>query len=391
MEEEKKPAAKRASAKPSSKSAAKSKAASVAKPAITLPSSQAASAKPEPAKQPETSTPAASESTAPKSTVMPSFSATSASRDSNGSNGAHKRSWGVIGGTIVALLVLFLGIFAVLIYRYHSTSRIVQLVADVVPYPAEKVNGHFISYGEYLFEVSSIKHYYLSQTTADNKPSVDFNTADGKKKLQALESQVLTQLQQDQLVRQIAAQHKVSVSDKEVQNQVDQITKQAGGQQKVKDVLKKYYGWDTNDLKNKIRFQLLKQKLSDNIQNDPNVNAQAKSKAEDVLKQVKAGGDFGELAKKYSQDTSAANGGDLGFFGKGQMVKPFEDATFKLQPGQTSDIVKTQYGYHIIKLIEFNADHSQAHAAHILIKTVDFNQYLQDQQKKAQISQYIHP
>ena len=68
----------------------------------------------------------------------------------------------------------------------------------------------------------------------------------------------------------------------------------------------------------------------------------AKAKAEKVLKEVKAGGDFAELAKKYSQDPgSAANGGALGAFGKGMMVQEFEDAAFGMEPGQVSDLVKT--------------------------------------------------
>ena len=79
----------------------------------------------------------------------------------------------------------------------------------------------------------------------------------------------------------------------------------------------------------------------------------AKDKAEQVLQQVRqAPAKFAALAKQYSQDPgSAANGGDLGMFGRGAMVKPFEDSVFSLKVGEISGLVQTDFGYHIIKLI----------------------------------------
>lgn len=78
----------------------------------------------------------------------------------------------------------------------------------------------------------------------------------------------------------------------------------------------------------------------------------AKAKAEDILKEVKkAPAKFAELARQHSQDPgSAANGGDLGFFGRGMMVKPFEDSVFSLKQGELSGLVQSDFGFHIIKL-----------------------------------------
>ncbi len=87
---------------------------------------------------------------------------------------------------------------------------------------------------------------------------------------------------------------------------------------------------------------------------DPNqLKVQAKQKAEELLQKAKSGADFAALAKETSEDPgSKANGGDLGLFPRGQMVKPFEDAAFALQAGEISNLVETQFGYHIIKVVE---------------------------------------
>ena len=131
------------------------------------------------------------------------------------------------------------------------------------------------------------------------------------------------------------------------------IAKEVESKVKISDNdIKKFYDENPNyfTTKDSVKASHILVKAEEGA--DEATVAAAKKKIEAILAEVKGGADFAETAKKSSEGPSGPNGGDLGFFARGQMVPPFEEAAFALKKGEISGIVKTQFGFHIIKVTD---------------------------------------
>ncbi|MCR2821546.1 foldase protein PrsA [Lederbergia panacisoli] len=171
-----------------------------------------------------------------------------------------------------------------------------------------------------------------------------------------------------------AKKEKVSISDKDKEKEMDTYVEQYGGKDAFEAALQQS-GITKKDIEQEViqylsikkmlepKIKITEDEMKDYFKEnkdsfDEKEQVQAshilvedEKKAEEVEKKIKEGKDFAELAKEYSTDTgSAANGGDLGYFAKGKMVKEFEDKAFSMKIGDISEPVKTEHGYHIIKL-----------------------------------------
>lgn len=179
----------------------------------------------------------------------------------------------------------------------------------------------------------------------------------------------------DRLVENKAKAGNVTVSDAELNAEIDRIKKNFPSEAEFSNQLKEA-GVTIDDVKKDLRSTLYLRKLLEKgnpITEDSlkkyfqenkasldtpeqrrasHILVKTKEEAQAVKKRLDKGEDFVKVAKEKSIDPSAQNGGDLGLFGRGQMVKPFEDVAFKLEVNQVSDIVQTEYGFHIIKVAE---------------------------------------
>jgi peptidyl-prolyl cis-trans isomerase D len=209
--------------------------------------------------------------------------------------------------------------------------------------------GVFVSDKEardsYLQQGTKVKFEYAVLSSQDLRNQINPSDAD----LQAFFKQNVARYKNaDPEVRKIAY---IAFSPEQVPGGLPQVSD---------DAVQKYYAAHQKEYQVqdqvKVRHILIKVPAGA----DAKADAEAKAKAEDVLKQVRAGGNFAELAKKYSDDPGSKDqGGDLGFMQHGLTVPEFDKAAFALNPGQTSDLVKTQYGYHIIQSEEKQTAHTK--------------------------------
>lgn len=171
----------------------------------------------------------------------------------------------------------------------------------------------------------------------------------------------------ENMLLQKAIEHEYKVDDKELK---EEIKKQKDMYGDNFDLYLQQNGITEKFFEKNVKSQLLQKKLVDSLKvSDEDIKAgveRAKTEvharhilvddektAKEVIQKLKDGGDFEKLAKEYSTEPVAQKtGGDLGWFGQGKMVQPFEDAVYKLKKGEISEPVKSDFGYHVIELLD---------------------------------------
>lgn len=188
--------------------------------------------------------------------------------------------------------------------------------------------------------------------------------------------QVLNGLISEKIIDLEAKKQKIKISDKDVEKEIEEMKDKYGGAEAFDQVMAQS-GLDIETLKDNIAMNMKIEKLlgpdititdeelaeyfeekKDELKESEQVKARhilvaTEEEAKEVSEKLGGGEDFGKLAEEYSTDEgSKAAGGDLGFFGKGEMAAEFEESAFSLEVNKVSDPIKTQHGYHIIEVLE---------------------------------------
>ena len=184
-----------------------------------------------------------------------------------------------------------------------------------------------------------------------------------------------------------------NLSETAVRNQIREevaitqlVDKQFGDKLTVSDKeSESYYDGHTNLFKQPEQVRASHILIKVDPQAGESQKAEARKKIEEIQKKLQGGEDFAALAKEYSQCPSGANGGDLKYFRRGQMVKPFEAAAFSLKPGEVSEIVETRFGYHLIKVTDKKPEETVAYDS----VNEKIKEHLRREKARAETKRYV--
>lgn len=243
---------------------------------------------------------------------------------------------------VIALIFALYG--AVRVYAQGATDGATKVVSTVLRLPLAKVDGHVIRYSEYLSDLKAI--HTLNEYEKENGGMTV--TLDDTQ----MSDQVVWRLINNIIVSDLGKAYEITVSNEDVETLKTQMTEQFESVQMAEEELMKRYGWTMDVYEKKvIKPFVLQNKIAEKLELDQSLREDVYKRAEKVLNEILGGANFEEMAQKYGEDGTAETGGDLGWFGKGDMVPQFETAIFALEKGEISkELIETPFGYHIIRL-----------------------------------------
>ncbi len=284
----------------------------------------------------------------------------------------------------VTTLVIFVAYSILSLYRFQSTSTFTYRITQIVPFPIARAEGKFVSYESYLFELRHYMHYYK------NQQKLNFETEEGQEQLNEFKKQAMDQVIDDAYVKYLAEENGVSVSTEEVEQEIAIVREQnrLGTSNEVfEDVLRDFWGWSVSDFKRSLRQQILARKVAARL------DTEANGKINSALSELEDGTDFGEVAKKYSEDEATkAAGGDYGVDidrSNRDISARVTNAIFSQDPGQVSDIIDTGYSFEIVKTLSI--ENGKARAAHIQVNIKDINEYIESLKETSPPNRFLNP
>lgn len=312
-----------------------------------------------------------------------------------------KFSWQKLFVVLIVFYFVFVLLGAYFIYGKKEVKGFSEFAAKIFPYPAAVSfkEGIWISYASFL------KKYDATLKDYQNYRNSSVDESDEFKK--HVKEEVLNSLIKEALIEKLAKKFNIEVKNSEVEEEYqERLSYYNNDESLLEQKLKEYRNMNLEEYKNSIRKEILREKVKEKVLNEDKVYSEARQKAEDILSRIRNGEDFGKLADELSDKINGtAKGGDIGYVYKNYTDDPVSknpsskserimfylpdahNTIFALKVGEVSDVVRTDYGYHIFKVLERDSD--KVRVAQIWIKTPNFEQWLFQKIEEAQFKKLI--
>ncbi len=281
----------------------------------------------------------------------------------------------------LSALVLAVCILWQQLYLAQNTGDFFYRTTQLLPLPVASVDRQPVPFNDYLMEYRSSIHWLQQKSRGFST-----NSEDSQRQSEHFKRQSLNLAIENAYAQKLADQKGIRVSDADIDRFIDQTIKNSSSRnlsrQSYEAVLSDSYGVSPNEYRSIVRYAILKQKVSFVI------DTKAKAKADAAMAELAANVPFDAVVVKYSDDPLAeATKGDVGFVAITNQDQGLAAAAAKLQPNQTTTVIKGTDGYYIVKLLETKAN--QVRYARIKINLNEFDNSLKQLKREGKVDEYI--
>lgn len=288
---------------------------------------------------------------------------------------------GTFGSMVLLSSVLFL---TVVFFPENSVGIVLR---RLIPIPIAVVGGSFVPYRELDVNRESIRRFYESQSEefAERGFRVDFDTPDGRNRLILREKDILNKLIEDEIIRSLAREQGIQLSEKDSEARFESSIQKEGGDRRIlEERLKSLYGWDTESFRKKVvEPSLYREALQVSFERNRNIE-RAKASIEEAESFLKDGGSFSDAVKKFSEGESKEKGGELGWVDIEFLVPELQDIARTQSVGSTGSIVESSLGFHILFLSERKTEGEKTSALirQIFVRKPSFPDWLAEKKRE---------
>ncbi len=294
--------------------------------------------------------------------------------------------------SLLVLLVVLLGVVAVLAYgpRTEIGNKVAAKIALFVPFPAAIVDWkHIIYINDVEANLFSIEKFYQGPDFAKEGLRVDFTTEDGKKRLRIKEREIVDKMVENKIIEILANQRGIFVSDQDAEKIALQKLNEFGTADSFKNDLLKSYGWSMSDFRQQVFLPgIYTEALAAKISTDElGSDVGAKNKITQAQKDLESGKDFVDVVRNYSEGTSKANAGELGWVKKGQVLPELQEAMFGAKAPLKNVIIESSIGFHIVEIEDKKTENGEdvLRLRQIFTQKSNFADWLENQKKQMRV------